>query len=142
MGRSLFVRPETVWLEWGEERLLVKKRLTAGEQRAVFQRCTKGEVTLNEKGMGGGVALDPFLVGRATVVGYLLDWTLTDDAGACVVIKGLPIAELEAVIDDLEQEPYNELVAVVQAHEKAMQAERAALKKTASGAAVSVGISP
>jgi hypothetical protein len=124
MGTSRFVRPETCILNISnDDWLLVKRRLTAGEQRARFTRMYLA-------GVDGTRHVDPMNVGMATVTAYLLDWSLTDEDGKQVAIKGKPIQELAAVIDGLDHESFSEIRTAIEVHEKAIEAAREAEKKT------------
>ena len=58
--------------------LTVKRRLNAGERRAMFEAMrVNGEYQRS-------------LVGIAAVIAYLVDWSLTDGAGKLLVIAGKP----------------------------------------------------
>jgi hypothetical protein len=127
---SRFVRPETVTLKLsGGDTLTVRKRLTAGEARARVERWTETDPVTGElraKVTRGGLA---------TITAYLVDWTLTDDAGRLVDLRGLPAAELEGILDNLESESFTEIRQAIEAHELAVLAEREAQKKTAGPSA-------
>jgi len=126
---SRFVRPETTTLSLsGGDTITVRKRLTAGEARARTERWTEQV----EDPLTGGVKLVPRLTraGLATITAYLLDWTLTDDAGRLVDLHGIGQAELEAIVDNLDGDAFAEIRLAIEAHEEAMRAERDAQKKT------------
>ena len=122
---SRFVRPQTrtLRLENGD-RLIVRERLTAGELRAMFAR-------VYTPGSGGRLEATPFMSGVGTVLAYLLDWDLTDDAGAPVVIRDLSTADLQQVIDSLDQESFLEIKTAIESHVVAMAELREQEKKTA-----------
>ena len=74
---SRFLKPELVRIDltlgdW----ILIKKRLTAGEQRRVFARMVK---TMKA---GEGIEIDPERAGLSNLVEYLVDWSFTDVTGA------------------------------------------------------------
>lgn len=130
MKRSRFVRPETRRLPLTDDDwILVRKRLTAGEERAMYGRMYRTGVT-----PGSGRQVDVLQTGLAMVVAYLLDWSLTDDAGEPVGIAGVPAEDLVAVLDNLDTETFREIKQAIEAHEAAMTAERAEEKKSRSGA--------
>jgi hypothetical protein len=124
---SRFVKPETrtLVLENGDQ-LIVRARLTAGEQRAHYARL----YTLLE----GRYIANPFMTGIGLVLAYLLDWNLRDDHGNAVIIRDLATDDLERVIDSLDTVSFQEIKTAIEAHETAMLAEREAQKKTQGGA--------
>jgi hypothetical protein len=125
---SRFVRPssKTLTLANGDT-LLVRTRLNAGEERRSLTRMyfitPEGERTLN-----------PLQVGMATIVAFLIDWSLCDDTGARVEIRGLSPDDLEAVLDNLDPDDFKEIKDAIMAHERAMIVERDAEKKRKDGA--------
>jgi hypothetical protein len=126
---SRFVRPETTTIALsGGDTLTIRRRLSAGEARARTERWTEQV----DDPATGGVKLVPRLTraGLATITAYLLDWTLTDDAGHRVEIQGIAQAELEAIVDNLDGDAFAEIRLAIEAHEEAMRAERDAQKKT------------
>jgi hypothetical protein len=134
--RSRFTRPETTTLPLANgDTLTVKRRLTAGEQRAMFSR-------MYQTGAEGLLQLDRMQLGLATMLAYLVDWTLTDDNGQLVEIRGLPPEDLAVILDSLTPEDFKEISTAIDAHSEAMEAFRAAEKKTASGGAGSPSTSP
>ena len=121
MGK--FVRPETVTLTLADgDRLTVRKRLSAGQQRARLSTCY---VT----GPDGMARPDVFAMGRATILAFLVDWTLTDE-GAAVPIRGLSIDELGLVIDDLEGPEFADVREAIEGHERRENEARELEKKT------------
>lgn len=125
---SRFVRPQTRTLTLANgDQLIVKERLTAGEQRAHFARRYVHDAA-------GRLVLTPSgLIGDGIVVAYLLDWNLRDEAGQAVVIRDLSADDLQRVIDNLDIQSFDEIKTAIQAHEAAMVAEREAEKKTDGG---------
>lgn len=136
MGVSRFVRPETATLTISNgDTLTVKKRLTAGEVRAKLAREYIA-------GADGKFHADPFQFGVAIITAYLLDWSLTDEDGTPVPIKGIPLDDLTSIIDNLDPDSFGEIVAAISAHEEALgKAKADAKKKTRSGATASSAIS-
>lgn len=130
---SRFVRPETrtLTLEDGES-LVVRARLSNGEQRALFSRLyTRGPVT--PEAPMGVLTTNPDQVGLASVTAYLLDWTLKDDDGKPVHIHDLAIDQLEQILNDLTPEAFDEIYAAIARHDGAMREAREAEKKTRIG---------
>lgn len=106
-------RPETVKIEISQgDWLLVKKYLTAGEQRAIFRRMMREGMT--------GDQIDSVRVGWSKIIGYLLDWSFEDADGKPVVIAGKSDDEIGAALDALDVESFKEVLKAIEAHESAM----------------------
>jgi len=134
---SRFVKPTEVRLPLSEgDYLIVKEKLTAGEQLEVFARLYKAEgggaggVTVGKTGVAESMTLDPLQVGLSMVLGYLLDWSLTDDDGRVVSIRNQPLDVVTAALRNLEFDDYQEIVAAVQAHDARNQAARQEKKRS------------
>lgn len=122
---SRFVRPETTTLTLANgDQLFVRTRLSAGEQRAQFARMYSADDD-------GRWRPNPTMLGVGVVLAYLLDWTLTDDAGTRVSIRDLSVDDLQRVIDSLDTESFAEIRTAIETHEAAMTTARDAEKKTA-----------
>jgi hypothetical protein len=134
--RSRFVQPiERVLTLANGDTLTVRRRLTAGEQMAMFERLyvpSNGD---------GRLKLNPVQTGFALVTAYLLDWSLLDAHGEPVVIRGEPFETLEAAVRQLDPEDFHEVKAAIETHEQEMMAERARQKKVPSGELASNPIS-
>ena len=114
---SRFVRPQTTTLTLANgDQLIVRERLTAGEQRAYSARMYTQT--------GNGRQFDPFLAGVGAVLAYLLDWNLRDDQGQAVVIRDLSADDLQHVIDSLDVESFHEIRTAIEAHQQAMQEKK------------------
>lgn len=132
---SRVVRPETTKLHISDgDWLLVKKRLTHGEQSAAFQRRYHAQAD--------GVLVNLSQVDLAQVTAYLLDWSLVDLDDRLLVIRGEPIDNVEAALNSLEPESFAEIATAIRTHEAAMQAERVAEKNVQSGESAPPAISP
>ena len=133
---SRFVRPETVKLDLSAgDWILVKKRLTAGEQRHAFARIVK-RMELGEK-----TQIDPEATGLASMVAYLLDWSLCDDTGAGVPIRDQPSSLVEAALLALDPESFREIHDAIQAHGDRVRALLEDEKKRTAGGTASSPIS-
>jgi hypothetical protein len=129
---SRFVRPETAKLEISDgDWLLVKKRLTAGEQRKAFARIVK------RLEVGKPTELDPEATGLAKIVAYLLDWSLVDDTGAIVPVRDQPAAVVESALLALDPESFREIHDLITAHEEREAEALAQEKKRRTGAIAS-----
>lgn len=125
---SRFVRPETEKLEIsGGDWLIVKRRLTAGEQRHAFARIVK-RMSLGEK-----TEIDPEATGLNKIVAYLLDWSLRDDRDAVVIIRDQPAPVVEAAILALDPDSFREIHDAIVAHEDRQSALLEAEKKRTDG---------
>ena len=123
---SRFVRPEltTIPISQGDT-LTVRARLTAGERRAMYSRMYYPDT----------VKVDPMRVHLATLTAYLVDWSLVDDAGRRVPIEGLPVAELETILNALDPESFTEIAEAIDRHADAHIAPRDTEKNASSAAA-------
>lgn len=127
MAASRFVRPETEKLDLsGGDWLLVKRRLTAGEQRHAFARIVK-------RMSDDGTELDPEAMGLHKITAYLLDWSLRDTDGELVVIRDQSASVVEAMVLALDPDSFREIYDAVQAHEARQTALLADEKKTRDG---------
>jgi len=124
---SRFVRPQTRTLTLANgDQLIVRERLTAGEQRAHFARRYTHDGA-------GRLVVNPLTVGDGVVLAYLLDWNLRDDQGQAVPIRDLSTEDLQRVVDNLDPQSFEEIKTAIETHEAALAAERAAEKKTDGG---------
>lgn len=131
MGTSRFVRPETAILTISNgDTLTVRRRLTAGEQRTAYAR-------MYIAGVDGQLRSNPLQSGIELIAAYLLDWSLTDDAGEHVPIRGLSADELTSVLDGLEPESLAEIRIAIEQHEERTKAAREQEKKLQAGASAS-----
>jgi len=124
---SRFVRPQTrtLTLENGDQ-LIVRERLTAGEQRAHHARVYR-------PGASGRLEVDPLMIGMGVVLAYLLDWNLKDDQDQLVAIRDLSAGDLQQVIDSLDTESFHEIRQAIEAHDVAMLEARTQKKTTPTG---------
>lgn len=121
---SWFVKPEVVVLPLSNgATVTVRRRLNNGESRARVERWT----TTDAAGMLQAVRTR---AGLATVTAYVVDWTVADDDGVVVPVRGLSPADLEPIIDNLLPERFAELLNAIEHHEQQMIDERTAQKKT------------
>jgi hypothetical protein len=141
--RSRFVHPqERVLTLPNGDTLTVRRRLTAGEQMDMFERLYLPNKHANGNGR---VQLNPVQTGYALIVAYLLDWSLVDESGARVVIRGEPAPVIEAAVRQLDPDDFNEIKTAIEAHESEVDAERARKKKgtpTGGDASNTISASP
>src|SRR5580765_3603105 len=104
---SRFVRPETVKLDLSAgDWLLVKRRLTAGEQRHAFARIVK------RMSVGERTELDPEAMGLNKITAYL-----RDAAGELVVIRDQSASVVETTLLALDPDSFREIYDAIAAHE-------------------------
>jgi hypothetical protein len=134
--RPRFVRPETRILPISRgDTITVKRRLNTGEQRAMFVRMYFATAD-------GTTRTNPFQVGLSTVLAYLVDWTVKDEAGKLVPIAGLPVEDLIATLDATDPETFAEVKDAIEAHQDAQDAARSAEKNGQGGGTPSSATSP
>lgn len=126
MSESWFVRPETVRLPVSGQELIVRRRLTNGEQRAMFARMYETGAT--------PIRVNTLQTGIALIVAYLVDWTLVDETGSKVEIRGLPVDDLATIIDNLAPDRFTAIKEAIERHVAAEDEAREELKKTETGA--------
>lgn len=131
--RSRMRRPETVRIDISDgDYLIVKKHLTAGEQRGMFARMIRDERD----------TVNPLKVGMSQILAYLLDWSLIDLDGKPVKIADQPESAVQAALDAIDVESFDEILTAIKQHEAAMKAEREKEKKQRDGGHESSAISP
>jgi hypothetical protein len=122
---------ERIVLPNDDDWIVVKRHLTAGEQRELFARMIK-TMTPGEK-----VELDPKQVGITLIIAYLLDWSILDADGNAVLIRRQPVERVAAALENLEPEKYGEINDAITAHDEAMRTVRETEKKDRAGAMAS-----
>lgn len=139
-----FVRPTARRLELENDRwLLVRDRLTAGDQREMFKRYYVSDPRCQTCG-GERRRVDEFESAVATVLAYLIDWNAVDVDGVAIDIRDQPVDVVRSALDHLDPEDYTAIKIAVEEHVEAMARERAEEKKRQSGATTSseTSISP
>lgn len=136
MARSRFVRPDETILPISEgQAITVKRQLNSGEQRAMFAR-------MYLTGLDGSFHVNPLSTGLNMIVAYLIDWTITDDDGKVVKIRGLGPDDLIKVLDNLSPDDFSEIKDAIEKHDAAMRAQRDAEKNARDGEMKSPATSP
>ena len=105
--------------------LLVKKYLTAGEQRNIFRGMIRDGAT--------GDKIDSINVGLSTMCGYLLDWSFTDHTDKPIVILNKPKDVLVDALNSLDPAAFTEVLRAIEAHEAEMEKEREKEKNDQGG---------
>lgn len=127
---SRFVRPEETRIEISNgDWILVRKRLNHGEESQAFER----RLTPTPDGW----RINPMLAGVSQLTAYLLDWSLPE-----YPIRGKSVEDIASAVNALDPDDFAELRAAIQAHEEAVQAERAKEKKTRTSATDAAATSP
>jgi hypothetical protein len=129
-------KQEAIRLELeGGDWLLVKKHLTAGEQRDANANILSGPGGTFKAGERPDI--DPRKIGIAQAVAYLIDWSLTDNDDRPLVIRDQPSSVVIAMLENQTPESLVEVLAAIDRHDDAMIAERDQEKKDRTG-----GVSP
>jgi hypothetical protein len=120
-----FVHPEVVRLPLSDgDWIEVKKELNAGESRNVFTKLVKSMKA------GESAELDPAKVGITRILEYLVAWSFTDASG-----KAVPVSE--AAVNNLRPDAYREVMAAIDAHDKAIEEAQEAEKNAPAGSSTS-----
>jgi len=131
MPRYRFVRPETRTLPLSEDDwLVVRVRLTAGEKYRMFRAM----YPVDDEGRAH---VDSEQVIFAPLWTYLVDWSFTE-----LPIRGAALDVVQAAVAALDEDEIEEVRTAMTAHRAAVAAERAAEKKTPTGATTSAPRSP
>jgi hypothetical protein len=127
---SRYRKQEEIRLELsGGDWLLVRKHLTAGEERDAQARVIKAaSFKAGEK-----PEIDLEHLGIAQAVSYLLDWSITDADDKPIRIRDQPYAFVAAALRNQTPESLREILEAIQAHDGAMTAEREHEKKDRDG---------
>jgi hypothetical protein len=127
---SRYRRQEELRIELSEgDWLLVRKHLTAGEERDAYARIIKaGTVKQGEK-----PEFDLEHLGIAQAVSYLIDWSITDADDKPIRIRDQGYAFVAAALRNQTPESLREILEAIQAHDSAMTAERELQKKDRAG---------
>src|SRR4030095_5485983 len=127
---SRYRKQEEVRLELsGGDWLLVRKHLTAGEERDAEARVIKA----GSFKPGEPPELDLEHLGIAQAVSYLLDSSITDADEKPIRIRDQPYAFIAAALRNQTPESLREILEAIQAHDAAMTAEREHEKKGPGG---------
>lgn len=108
-------RPETVRIELTRgDWIVVKKHLTAGEQRAMFAGMMRED----------GESIDRVKVGLSRILVYLLDWSFEDFDGKPLVIRDQPESVVASILNAIDADAFSEVLKAIEAHGDAMDTER------------------
>src|SRR5262245_43426717 len=128
MSESAIVVPKAITLPltingWT---ITVREELNHGEHVAMLARMYRETES-------GKLRVDPLTHGDALMIAYLVDWTLTDQRGERLEIRGLPPDGVQDVLNNLRVPVCAAVKAAVEVHEQTVRARDAELKKTAAG---------
>jgi len=113
----------------GGDWLLVRKHLTAGEERDAQARVIRASTFR----AGEKPELDLEHIGIAQAVSYLIDWSITDADDRPIGIRDQSYAFVAAALRNQTPESLREILDAIQAHDAAMTAEREHEKKDLAG---------
>jgi hypothetical protein len=114
----------------------VKKRLNHGESDEMWARMSPYVVP------GQEMRIDRREVRTAKVLAYLVGWSFTNNGAPVPMSPDLPDTVRISTINNLDPERFAEIFHAIEAHETAMEAERAREKNAPDGATASPAISP
>jgi hypothetical protein len=118
--------PETKMLHISDgDWLLVKKHLTAGEERALFKGMIRDGVT--------GDTIDSMKVASSKILTYLLDWSFTDHDDKPIVIRDKSPEDVETALNAITPDDFKEVRDAIDKHMAAMEKERKAEKNGQGG---------
>ena len=112
--------------------LLVKKRLTLGEQQDMFDRMASAS----------GIGLRASMVGVSKVQAYLLDWSITDADDNPVLINNQPEGVVLSALRALDPDDFKEIREAIEAHMAKVEKEDEARRKNLNGEQESSPVSP
>lgn len=116
-------RPESVRVSLADGHwLLVKKFLTAGEERRMSSRS----MILHP---GEKPEIDFMQLGTSSIVEFLIDWSLVDPDGHVIAIRDQPANVVAAALDGLDPDAFVEVQDAINTHVAAMAALKAEEKK-------------
>lgn len=98
--------------------LVVRRTLSAGEKRKMNGRLYMAGATPTS------LRVNPLQMDLAMCTAYLLDWSLRDAEGRPVVIRDLPIEELEQVLDNLTPDTFDEIAKAIETHVQAQREKK------------------
>lgn len=141
---SRVVRPDTERLEISNgDWLVVKKRLTAGDQQDGFERSylknADGTYVVSPEGRR---VVSPSATKMSEITSYLVDWSLVDLEGKPLEIRGKTITEVESMLRALDADSYKEIYEAIDNYDTKQAQARLAQKKILSGESKSSEISP
>lgn len=121
--------------------------LANGDTLTVRRQLTHGETTewharTFVRNENGTLRPDAIKYGDGLIVAYLVDWTIRDDAGDIVSLRGLSTSEVQDVINNLDHDSVLEIKAAIEAHIETWNQKRADEKKTVAAAPLSLVTSP
>jgi len=121
--------------------------LTNGRSVTVWAELNHGQYIamlsrMYTESKDGALKRDVLKTTDATVIAYLIDWTLTDPQGARIPVRGLPPDDVQDALNNLRQATALEVKRAIEAHHASVEAAGEALKKTDSTDASSGPPSP
>jgi hypothetical protein len=132
--RDRFVRPELTRIPLSDgDWLLVKRRLSAGEEREAHAR-------MFEEAPDGTLRPNRLRFDFAIISAYVVDWSLLRE-GEPLAIRGMAPDDLELLLHDLAPEELREFRIAIEEHEARQEAARLAEKKSPVGERASPPIS-
>lgn len=108
--------------------------LEDGVSITIREHLTHGEATDSNALMwvrkDGKADIEPRMVMYATVLAYLVDWTVPDFNGDIIPIRGLSQEDLLSTLRNLTPPAFNAIHEAINAHDRASRERLMELKKT------------
>jgi len=130
MGSRYRKQEETRLELSGGDWLLVRKHLTAGEERDAHSKLFKAMRP------GERPEINPRQLGIAQAVCYLIDWSITDAEDKPIQIRDQSYEFISAALEAQTPESLREIIKAIDDHDTAMTEARAEEKKAPAGAIV------
>jgi len=132
MAASRVVVPQSKQIPLSQgDWILVKTKLTVGERHDSYEqmylRHPDGTFVQNPDGR---LVVGPANTRIATIVAYLIDWSLTAPDGEPLVIRGADGETIKAILRSLDEGSFDEIADAINAHDRAVAKEQATQKKT------------
>jgi hypothetical protein len=122
--------------------LLVKKRLSAGDQQDGFERAylknPDGTYVMSAEGRR---VVSPAATRMSMITSYLIDWSLVGLDGTPLDIRGASVSAMEATLRMLDADSFKEIFEAIDNFDTEQAKARAAKKKIPSGETASNAIS-
>jgi len=116
---SRFLKPDVARINLTNgDFIIVKRQLTAGEQRRVFAQSAKTVIA------GRPVEIDLEKTGITRMAAYLVDWNLCDQDGKPVAIKDMPSEYVQDVLNSLDGDSFGEIMDAIDTHEASVAEEK------------------
>jgi len=135
MGTSRVVVPGSKQLPLSNgDWILVKTALSVGERHDSYEhmylRNPDGSFVVSADGR---LIVSPANSRIASILSYLLDWSLTDLKGEPLAIRGASPDEVKSMLRSIDEDSFTEIADLIRAHEVAITKAREEKKRSRAG---------